>query len=175
MQDLGTSEAATQQLHDHVSRNVFAESNAPGLAETILYVEDEAFVREATYAILCSAGYRVFIAKTSAEAARIYQEQYFEIDLLLTDVVLPGESGQALAARLRQRDPRLKVLLVSGYGNQILRREGMHGGYLAKPFSSATLLQRVRMVLDETESASSLVHGGPHGVTGEMQDLRSNL
>jgi len=144
-------EAASMQsfsaLENTVDQMSCTHREASSWAETILYVEDEAFVRGVTREILHSAGYRVFAAKTAAEAVRIFQEHHFAVDLLLSDVILPGETGQTLAARLRRTNPRLKVLLVTGYGDQMLDREGMHDCYLAKPFSSEALLQRIREVL----------------------------
>src|SRR5579863_6375946 len=73
--------------------------------ETILFVEDEAFVREVTCEVLRSAGYRVLTAKNAGEAQKIYDEEGAAIDLLLTDIVMPGETGRALAARLQARNP----------------------------------------------------------------------
>src|SRR5579863_10786088 len=72
---------------------------------TILFVEDEAFVREVACEVLRSAGYRVLIAKNAGEAQKIYDEEGAAIDLLLTDIVMPGETGRALAARLQARNP----------------------------------------------------------------------
>jgi len=118
-------------------------------AETILFVEDEAFVREVAGEVLRSAGYRVLIAKDAAAAAHTYDLQGGDVDLLLTDVVLPGESGRALAGRLRRANPGLKVLLVTGYAEQMgMQKSGTDGACLAKPFSVAALLRTVRQVLD---------------------------
>jgi two-component system, cell cycle sensor histidine kinase and response regulator CckA len=117
-------------------------------AATILYVEDETFVREVTQEVLESAGYRVLAAGTTDEADRLYRKLFAEIDLLLTDVILPGENGRAFAARLRQTHPLLKIVLSSGYGEQMGTREGWEDG-LAKPFSSEALLLRVRHLLDQ--------------------------
>lgn len=120
-------------------------------AETILFVEDEAFVREVTCEVLCSAGYRVLTAKSAADAVRAYDQRCGEVDLLLTDVVLPGETGRELAKRLRRQNPRLKVLLVSGYAEQMGLREAGHEECLAKPFSTGALLRKVRQLLDCAE------------------------
>jgi len=118
-------------------------------AETILFVEDEAFVREVTCEVLRSAGYRVLTAKNATEAMCYYEACRGEVELLLTDVVLPGETGLALAGRLRRADPELKVLLVTGYAEQMGRREAKHEECLAKPFSTKALLQSVRHLLDQ--------------------------
>src|SRR5690349_3389703 len=87
--------------------------------ETILLVEDEDFVRNVTREILRTAGYRVLTAGDSATADRRYEEFGTEVDLLLTDMILPGETGAELAARMRQQKPGLKVLFVTGYPDQI--------------------------------------------------------
>lgn len=117
-------------------------------SETILLVEDENFVREVTGEVLRSAGYRVLSAGNANEALGTYEEHGGAVDLLLTDVILPGETGCALAARLRWGFPELKVLLISGYAQPM----GLAGAgaeeCLAKPFSAATLLLKVRKVLE---------------------------
>lgn len=121
-------------------------------AETILLVEDEAFVREVTGEVLRSAGYEVLVARDAAEAAGVYSARPGGVELLLSDVILPGENGRALARRLRRENPELKVLLVTGYAEQM----GLQGGQgeaaeecLAKPFSTEVLLRRVRQRLDQ--------------------------
>jgi two-component system cell cycle sensor histidine kinase/response regulator CckA len=115
--------------------------------ETILLVEDEAFVREVTGEVLRSAGYQVLTAKNAAEAMRIYEAREGEVELLLSDVVLPGESGRVLAERLRLENPWLKILLVTGYAEQMGPRGPTQEECLAKPFSSEVLLARVRQLL----------------------------
>ncbi len=128
------------------SRGVDRETS--GAAETILFVEDEAFVREVTCEVLRSAGYRVLTAKNAVEAASIYDRRRGGVELLLTDVILPGENGRALAGRLRRENPELKVLLVTGYAEQMGVREAKREECLAKPFSAEMLLQTVRQLLD---------------------------
>jgi CheY-like chemotaxis protein len=119
-------------------------------AETILLVEDEAFVRDVTREVLTSAGYKVLIAKNAAEAAHIHDRCAGQLDLLLSDIILPGENGRALARRLKQKNPELRVLLVTGYAEYMNPGEAAHHpeNCLAKPFSAGTLLQGVRQVLD---------------------------
>ncbi|HYM74772.1 MAG TPA: response regulator [Candidatus Dormibacteraeota bacterium] len=118
---------------------------------TILFVEDEAFVREVTREILESEGYRVLTAGSAAEAQRIYNERGTEVDLLLTDVILPGESGRVLAARVRRENAALKVLYVTGYPEQMVMRATENEDCLAKPFSADALLDRVRQLLDPAD------------------------
>jgi two-component system cell cycle sensor histidine kinase/response regulator CckA len=118
-----------------------------GGAETILFVEDEGFVREVTCEVLRAAGYRVLTARNAAEAVSVYDAYRREVKLLLTDVVLPGETGRALAGRLRRENPALKVLLVTGYVSEMRLRDG-EAECLAKPFSTEVLLRRVRQLLE---------------------------
>lgn len=125
-----------------------AREEAPAEAETILFVEDEAFVRDVVCEVLRSAGYYVLMAKNAVEAVHTYDEHRGKIGLLLTDMVLPGETGRALACRLRREDPQLKVLLVSGYSEQMGVLEAIQVECLAKPFSTEVLLRRVRKLLD---------------------------
>ena len=110
-----TPEAGSELYHD--------TSEANSEPATILLVEDESFVREVTCEVLRSAGYRVLPARDAAEAMRFYELRRGNVDLLLSDVILPGETGPALAGTLRKKNPTLKVLLVSGYGEQIAKLE----------------------------------------------------
>lgn len=119
-------------------------------AETILYVEDEKFVREVTREILESAGFCVRCAKNTVEALQIFEEERTEIGLLLSDMVLPGETGRQLAARIHKQNPWLRVLYVSGYPEQVRMLEDAGEDYLAKPFSSEALLERIRGLLHES-------------------------
>jgi len=121
--------------------------------ETILLVEDEAFVRKAAAEVLESAGYRLMIAGSPAEALELCRESCETVDLILADVVMPGMSGHELAAKFEKLCPRSRVLLMSGYTEsrhaERLPQRSSHGnGYLAKPFSTQTLLKKVRELLD---------------------------
>jgi two-component system, cell cycle sensor histidine kinase and response regulator CckA len=118
-----------------------------GHSETILFVEDEDFVREVTGEVLRSAGYRVLAAGTASEARAAYNEHPGEIDLLLSDVVLPGETGATLAKNLKLKNPALAVLLVTGYAEQMTTPEVEQTQCLAKPFSTEILLRKIRELL----------------------------
>ncbi len=134
-----------------------AEQGGPRKA-TILLVEDEAFVRGVTSEVLRSAGYRVFVAKNAEEAELLHQSYSDEIDLLITDIVLPKEDGHALAKKLIERQLELRILFVTGYGN---RREGHDCGeleWLAKPFSSRALLERVGKLTGCESEATPVRH-----------------
>jgi two-component system cell cycle sensor histidine kinase/response regulator CckA len=118
--------------------------------ETILLVEDEAFVREVTAEVLESAGYKLVIARTAAEALEVHRGRSAAVDLLLADVVMPGMSGRELATEFERLYPGARVLLMSGYAEQLALCGSSPSGktYLAKPFCVRILLQRVREVLD---------------------------
>jgi two-component system cell cycle sensor histidine kinase/response regulator CckA len=119
--------------------------------ETILVVEDEMALRELTRDILSGAGYRVLDAGGVAEALRFVGNDGAGISLLLTDVVMPGASGRELAEQLKATHPNLKVLLMSGYSDEVLAHQGaLEGAFalLQKPFTKKALLTRVRELLD---------------------------
>jgi CheY-like chemotaxis protein len=125
---------------------------------TILVVEDEDFVRDVTCEVLVSAGYEVLRARTTTEALRIFENNRRRIQLLLTDVVLPGRNGRMLARDLRHLHSELKTIFTSGYPENEITRQGVleqDTFYLAKPFSAQLLLQKVEQVLGEGKT----VHG----------------
>jgi two-component system cell cycle sensor histidine kinase/response regulator CckA len=121
--------------------------------KTILLVEDEAFVRQATAAALESAGYRLLVAGSGNEGLDLCRTCRYPVDLLLTDVVMPGMSGRQLAAEFEGLCPHARVLLMSGHAEQLARSEptGTDRKCLVKPFSVRTLLGRVRELLDRNE------------------------
>ena len=125
-------------------------------SESILLVEDDEQVRDLTHAMLKRCGYNVHVARNGAEAINFCTTHRGTLDLLLTDVVMPGLSGRELAAQLVEHRPELKVLYMSGYTDDAI---GTHGVLdegtvlLQKPFTSATLAERVRALLDGVEIA----------------------
>ncbi len=123
----------------------FEEARAFG---TILVVEDEALVRTLTSNILESNGYRVLTAEDSEEAVRVAEAHDGEIDLLLTDFVLPGMSGIELGKVIGEQRPEMGILLASGYDHVSLAAEAREVPFLQKPFDRSTLLSKVREVLD---------------------------
>jgi len=127
---------------------------------TILLVEDEAFLREVTCEILESAGYRVLKTRNAAEATSTFSEYKSIVRLLLTDVVLPGQNGRDLANDLRSVSPKLKILFISGYPENVVTRHGIQEDgmfYLSKPFSLQSLTQKVTQVLGRKETANATV------------------
>lgn len=115
---------------------------------TVLLVEDQAFVREVTGEVLRSAGYRVLKAANAQEALALFRRNAGTVDLLVTDVVLPGQNGCQLAAQLRSLAPALKMIVTSGYPEHSFAGTQMLGvSYLAKPFSADSLLKALSQAL----------------------------
>ena len=115
---------------------------------TILLVEDEPFVRDATCSILESAGFEVLSVQDAASALKAY-EDCPSIDLVMTDMVLPGRTGQELGQDLRQRTPELSVLVTSGYSNVECETEdpATRTYFLAKPYSRRSLVEKIESIL----------------------------
>ena len=117
----------------------------------VLIVEDDYLLRDVTAEMLHQLGYQVATAQDGAEAARIFA-QHPCIDLLLADVVLPGHNGREVFEHLRAQNPRLKVLYMSGYTQDVLTTHGMLDAgvpLLHKPFSIADLAQNLRRVVEK--------------------------
>lgn len=119
--------------------------------ETILVVEDEPALRAVAKRALTEAGYNVLVASSGDEAVGLCVRYRGDIHLLLTDVIMPGMSGPALARELVQSRAALKVLYMSGYadnafGSHAQLGEGAH--FLPKPFTAGDMTRKVRIVLD---------------------------
>jgi len=126
--------------------------NMPEGTETILLVEDNPLVLDFSKGILEMLGYRLLTA-TSGEDAITAVETYSDtIHLLMTDVVLPGINGHALAEKIQTKKPGIKVLFNSGYTKesivtQCILKQGIH--FISKPFNAHSIAQKIREVLDE--------------------------
>jgi PAS domain S-box-containing protein len=130
------------------------ETPAAGGSETVLLVEDQAQVREVAKGILELRGYTLLSASTVAEALKICADRAVKIDLVLTDVVLPQQSGTELIRQLLPMRPGIKVLYMSGYTDDSIVRHGVlenEVAFLQKPFTPDSLARRVRDVLDAPE------------------------
>jgi CheY-like chemotaxis protein len=142
-------------------------TDLPHGSATILVVEDEPGVREIAVAILRNLGYRVLEAPDGDECLRVFGAHAAEIDMLLTDVVLPGKvRGRELAERITAMRPEVKVLFMSGYTeNSIVHHGRLDDGVqlLGKPFKRDQLARKVAEVLgtvaipDETAEDSNVV------------------
>jgi PAS domain S-box-containing protein len=120
--------------------------------ETILLVEDESPLRDSIQTSLLRLGYRVLEASTGDEAWELWKQHRGQIQLLLTDMVMPGGmTGTELAAKLLRDNPRLKVIYTSGYSAEIAGKDFVleHGvNFLAKPFRARELAEMIRNLLD---------------------------
>lgn len=116
---------------------------------TILLVEDEPFVREATTRILESAGFHVLPTSDAQSALAAFEHLTRQIDLLMTDMVLPGQSGHKLGQSLRQLSDKLVVLMTSGYANPDLETEIPESRtyFLPKPYSKRLLIDKIEKLL----------------------------
>ncbi|HZO12185.1 MAG TPA: ATP-binding protein, partial [Polyangiaceae bacterium] len=126
-------------------------SSAPlsGGGETILLVEDSDQVRALVRGILARAGYHVLEAANAGEALLVCEQHEEDIDLLLTDLVMPRMGGQQLAERLREPRPEMKVLFMSGYTDEtVLGQADGEVPFLQKPITPDALTRKVHEVLD---------------------------
>lgn len=120
-------------------------------AETILVVEDEEIVRELVVEILRSHGYRVLATERGSEAAEILRADGGRLDLLISDVVMPGMNGAEVARCVHEITPNARVLFVSGYSEHDMADQGLEAltfEVLQKPFTPSALARKVRDVLD---------------------------
>ena len=147
-----TTRVQVPQRHPDVSLEI------PTGDETILLVEDAEGVRDLALRVLQMQGYTVLEARNGAEALQLASQYTNSIHLLLTDVVMPGQSGKDLAEKLSESWPNLQVLYMSGYTDDAIAHHGVLDSgvaFLQKPFTSITLARKIRQVLD------SPLHGMP--------------
>ena len=131
--------------------NVSEGTAVPTGQESILLVEDEEAVRMVTAATLRKYGYTVLEASNSAEAIQKIQLQQDSVNLLLTDVIMPGMDGRKLADLLKEKQPELRILFMSGYTENAIIHQGVleeNINFISKPFIQKNLLEEVRKVLD---------------------------
>jgi CheY-like chemotaxis protein len=133
-----------------------AVANASCGGETVLIVEDQEGVRRLVKAILEAHGYHVLEAANGAEAHSTAMRHAGAINLLLTDVIMPGISGGALADQLRELRPNLRVMFMSGYSEDVFAKRGVLSAgtaYIQKPFDPDRLAAKVREILDSPLSS----------------------
>ena len=138
------AQAATPERHAP------GPSTAPRGSETILVVEDEQAVRELSRRVLAECGYAVLVAGDGDEALRVVHAHSGPIHLAVTDVVMPGTGGAALAVELLRLRPDMRILYLSGYTDDEVVRHGISQDqvdFLQKPFSPLALAQKVAGVL----------------------------
>ncbi len=121
-----------------------------GRGERIMVVEDEEEVRALAVRVLDENGYKAYAAASAEEALALFEREKGDFDLLFSDVVLPGKSGLELAEEMTARNPRLRLLMCSGYADHksqwpLIKKRGMP--FLQKPFAVTDLLEAVRKAL----------------------------
>jgi two-component system cell cycle sensor histidine kinase/response regulator CckA len=127
-----------------------ASQSATGGSETVLLVEDEESVRQLVRETLEAKGYKVLEANHGAAALQIASDYHGPIDMLITDVVMPGMSGRELSEQLSASDPDIKILYLSGYTEDAVVHQGVlepGTSFLQKPFTLQALARKVREVL----------------------------
>jgi two-component system, cell cycle sensor histidine kinase and response regulator CckA len=128
------------------------EPSIPRGAETILLVEDEETVRRSIAHMLTRYGYRIHAATSGATALRIWRQHHQSIQLVVTDVVMPGGvSGRTLFDQMRSEEPDLKVIFCSGYTDEILGNDALlrqNPNFIEKPFAPEELVRKIRACLD---------------------------
>jgi len=120
--------------------------------ETILLAEDNGMVRELSKHVLTESGYTVLEAVDGADALRTFLEHQDEIQLIITDVIMPKMSGREFCDEARRHRPNVHVIFTSGYPADLLEKEGVLGkglGFIAKPATPLALLLKVRETLDQ--------------------------
>ncbi len=121
--------------------------------ETILLVEDDLEVRQVAMRILKQNGYRVLEAGNGADALRICEDEGDDVDLIVTDIVMPEMGGSELAKKVRELKPEARILFTSGYTEgAVMRQSLLHAGeaFIEKPFTPGSLMKKAREVLDST-------------------------
>lgn len=130
---------------------------APGGTEAVLLIEDERALRALVAETLQRAGYTVLEAESPEQALTLAAHRRLAIQLVISDVVLPGRTGPATATQIRDAQPGARVLLMSGYTDPLLDGNPLvEPGlpFIGKPFTSDALLRKVREVLDGGEPAA---------------------
>lgn len=138
---------------------------ATGGSETVLLVEDEESVRQLVSETLVAKGYTVLEAENGEDALKLASSHQGAIDLLITDVVMPGMSGRELSKHICASDPDTKVLYLSGYTEDAILHEGVleaGAAFLQKPFSLQALARKVKYVLHNTDNLKAKQHSAAH-------------
>jgi CheY-like chemotaxis protein len=146
---------AKEQIIERAAASRVPDESLRG-SETIFLVEDQTELRTLTHRFLQGLGYNVLVAGLSGEAIQIAQQFTGKIDLLLTDVVMPGMNGRALARQLRPLYTNMRVLYVSGFADQTLEQSVLdtNDSFLAKPYLLRELAAKIRELFREPKSAS---------------------
>jgi len=136
---------------------------------TVLVAEDEEIVRDLVQLTLERAGYRVLAASGAEEALRLNSSSAEPVDLLLTDMVMPGMNGAELARRILEDRPRTPVVFMSGYTTDTVPAAPGGSVLLEKPFPMAALVERVEAALASVVEAAVGAHAAPHAALTDRE------
>jgi PAS domain S-box-containing protein len=145
---------ATEQYDQDLKRHDAQSENELRGSETILVVEDEESMRDVICRILIVSGYTVLCEQNGTAAYDTFYRKQDRIDMIISDIVLPGLNGLTLVQKIRRMKPEVKVLFVSGYTNTDAVIQGIASNgenFLQKPFNMNILKKKVRMILDRSE------------------------
>ncbi len=156
---------ATAQPAQAQRQDPLLGTHVPRGKETILLVEDEPVLRDLAHLILKECGYHILVATTGVEAVNVWNLHPGQIDLLVTDVVMPdGMSGMDLAQKLQATKPNLKIIFASGYNMEEMDTDFLrkvNALSLQKPYTHITLSQAVRACLDMKSTPQSVSPATP--------------
>lgn len=141
--------ASTQSGPEHDTSS--ALGLASGRGETVLIVDDDPLVRSLTERVLTRLGYKVLAASDAAEAVELVGQEGVQVDLMLTDVIMPQQSGPALHQRILELQPNIKVIYMSGYTGDHIGGRAANAPLLTKPFTLKQLSEAVRAALEGRE------------------------
>jgi signal transduction histidine kinase/ActR/RegA family two-component response regulator/HAMP domain-containing protein len=151
---------AGSEMATAAKKEIISPAPVIGGTETILVVEDEPVLREMTRDILTECGYKILEASSGKDALAVWSRRTGQIDLLLTDMMMPeGLSGMDLAEKLLAGQPHLKIIFTSGYTANEISPEVLartNAQFLQKPYSRANLAKTVRDCLDKNNAASGI-------------------
>jgi two-component system cell cycle sensor histidine kinase/response regulator CckA len=144
---------AKEEIIERAAASIVPAESLLG-SETIFLVEDQSELRSLIHKFLQSLGYKVLVAALPTEAIQIAKQFTGQIDLLLTDVVMPGMNGRGLAQRLQPLYPNMRVLYVSGFVEHTHKQDAVdaNDAFLAKPFLLRELAEKIRSLLGEARS-----------------------
>jgi len=150
----------TEEVKTEMEAPAVAAESAAGGSETVLVVDDTPAVRGLIAVVLRNGGYRVLEAEDGNQALEVCRQNDGQVGLVLTDMVMPQMSGAVLVEKLREINPAVKVLYMSGYAGDTVARHGyLDAGvpFIQKPFSSASLLAKVREALDYSTTGDAVM------------------
>jgi CheY-like chemotaxis protein len=131
-------------------KDPLGSAKAPGLK--ILLAEDEPDVRELVLDVLRANGHTVFVAEDGGQAIELYMQEREQLDLVILDMQMPKVSGSEAIAAIRRADPKVKIIVSSGYNSEALTMEV--NGYLQKPFRQREMLKLIESVISEEQAGA---------------------